>query len=589
MDKKKYTTKEVIIKMLEPLKHSKMDVFWLFLRWVYFWSTGAILAYSMNLAINAVTIWNIDLFQKILIWLSIVLLSGPMSNYFIRNIDNRLFRNTQSYLYEKYLKAFFTLDNNVADQYGTGKMNSIIQKWADNWVQLIKALPLDLTTMILRIVLALWLIASSVWWMWFLITLILFIISFLIAQWGNKKLAPVRKEVRDLYVKTDKEYVRNIMSKHEVLQNNKIIYEITGIKKLFQQILSLWYKDSQIRIYATDIQRIWIVLIQIFLFGYVGYWVMNWNYAIWILAMVWMLSNQINGNIQDLNQYISQIHSQMIYVYNLRDLFDNAKPIIWYDLDKSFMPWDWTIILENISYTYGQNKEVINNLSLTLIWGKKTALVGISGSGKSTIVKLLAWYLHSTKWEILVDWQKLPNVWNLNDAVSLSSYYPYIGYLTQEPNVFDATIRENLMYWVLDWEATDEAMQQALLQAQCQFVFDFKDGLDTEIWEKGIRLSWWQRQRLAIAKIILKDPKIVLLDEPTSALDSFSEEEVTKAFDALFEWRTVIVIAHRLQTVKKADDIIVLDQWQVIERWTHDQLVAQWWQYAKMLELQSGF
>lgn len=483
------------------------------------------------------------------------------------------------------------MDNNVADQYWTGKINSIIQKWADNWVQLVKALPLDLTMMILRIVLALWLIAISVWRIGFLVAFVLFMVSFFIAQRWNKKLAPVRKAVRDLYVKKDKAYVRNIMSKHEVLQNDKIWYEVVGIRNMFQDILNLRYKDSKIRVYATDSQKVWIVLIQIFLFWYVWYGVMHWTYEVWVLAMVWMSSNQINGNIQDLNQYISQVHSQMIYVYNLWDLFDNTSPIIWYKTKNIFDEhrWNWEIVLRNVDYTYGQDKEVLHNFIATFAGWKKTALVWISWSGKSTLIKLVAWYLHANQWEVIVDGQSLPTSGNLDEAISLQSYYPHIGYLTQEPNVFDGTIRENLMYGVLDWEATEEQTKSALLQAQCQFVLEFKDGIDTEIWEKWVCLSGGQRQRLAIAKVMLKNPKIVLLDEPTSALDSFSEEEVTKALNNLFEWRTVIIIAHRLQTVKNADDIIVLEKGQIVERWTHQELVAKWGQYAKMLELQSWF
>lgn len=289
---------------------------------------------------------------------------------------------------------------------------------------------------------------------------------------------------------------------------------------------------------------------------------------------------------------ITQYHQAIVFVHKLRDTFDDINPILGYQWGKKYKAYSNDIAFYNVSYNYNtsESSDVIKNFTCEIKWWKKTAFVGLSWSGKSTLIKLIAWYLHPTEWYITIDDQQLPYVWMKNKKyISLDSYYPYIGYLTQEPNVFDWTIRENLMYWVIDGEAREEDMIRALQLAQCYFVFDFKDGLDTEIWEKGIRLSWWQRQRLAIAKIILKNPKIILLDEPTSALDSFSEEEVTKAFDALFEWRTVIIIAHRLQTVKKADEIIVLDQWVIIERWSHEQLVMQWWQYAKMLELQSGF
>lgn len=136
---------------------------------------------------------------------------------------------------------------------------------------------------------------------------------------------------------------------------------------------------------------------------------------------------------------------------------------------------------------------------------------------------------------------------------------------------------------------TDARLIAALRLAHCDFVFELEKGLDTEIGERGVRLSWGQKQRLAIAKIFLKDPEIILLDEPTSALDSFSEEAITEALDELFQWRTVIIVAHRLQTVKKADDIIVLEWGKVVERGNHTSLIAEGWIYNKMLELQSWF
>lgn len=135
----------------------------------------------------------------------------------------------------------------------------------------------------------------------------------------------------------------------------------------------------------------------------------------------------------------------------------------------------------------------------------------------------------------------------------------------------------------------NKKIDKAIKLAKCDFVYDFPHWIDTEIGERWIRLSGGQRQRLAIAKVFLKNPSIILLDEPTSALDSFSEEAITQAMHTLFEWRTVIIIAHRLQTVKEADTIFVFDEWTIVEEWTHDSLVQQWWAYAKMLELQSGF
>ncbi len=185
-----------------------------------------------------------------------------------------------------------------------------------------------------------------------------------------------------------------------------------------------------------------------------------------------------------------------------------------------------------------------------------------------------------TSWELLIDGQDIT-------TIRLDSYYPHIWYLTQEPSVFDGTIEENLLYGAKK-KPTKKDIERAIELSECQFIYELEKGLKTEIGERWVRLSGWQKQRLAIAKIFLKNPEIILLDEPTAALDSYSEEKVARAFEHLFEWRTVIVIAHRLQTVKSADDIIVMEKWKIVERGTHKQLLKLWGKYAGMVDLQSG-
>jgi len=163
-----------------------------------------------------------------------------------------------------------------------------------------------------------------------------------------------------------------------------------------------------------------------------------------------------------------------------------------------------------------------------------------------------------------------------------------VGYLTQEPSVFDGTVIENLLYAV-EKKPSKKQIETIIQQAHCEFIYDLPNGIDTEIGERGIKLSGGQKQRLAIAKIFLKDPKIIILDEPTSALDSLSEQKITEAMHNLFRGRTVLIIAHRLQTVKHASEIIVIDTGKIIERGTHTSLVRKNGYYKKMLDLQSGF
>ena len=325
------------------------------------------------------------------------------------------------------------------------------------------------------------------------------------------------------------------------------------------------------------------------------------------IMVVWIIETSLRTFYDTFRKFTREFH----HLEKFWSTFDSLTPIHGYSTGSDFKKHNKDITLSSITYGYNESK-VFSNFSLTIKRWQKTALVGASGGGKTTLMKLIAGYLHPENWTISV----LGN--NLGET-ALKTYYPHIGYLTQEPWVFDATIRENLVsaitekktdthtdtqrndYIVPDTNTesivssvtvsvTQDAMlEKALRLAQCDFVFELEHWLDTEIGERWVRLSGGQKQRLAIAKIFLKNPEIILLDEPTSALDSFSEEKITEALNILFEWRTVIIVAHRLQTVKRADDIIVIEWWEVVERGNHEELVKKWGIYNKMLELQSGF
>lgn len=279
-------------------------------------------------------------------------------------------------------------------------------------------------------------------------------------------------------------------------------------------------------------------------------------------------------------EWYTNFTKEFVHVEKLWDTFDDLKTIDNYDIGDSFKCRKGDYEARGLFFSYTPVIPVLSDFSLQIQWWKRTAIVGRSGSGKTTLMKLLAGYMRPTRWELLIDGQDITEI-------RLDSYYPHIGYLTQEPSVFDGTIEENLLYGARG-KVSKEQLKNAIELSECQFIYELEDGIKTEIGERWIRLSGGQKQRLAIAKIFLKDPEIILLDEPTAALDSYSEEKVAKAFEHLFEGRTVIVIAHRLQTVKSADDIIVLEKWKIVERGTHKELLKLWKKYAGMVDLQSG-
>ncbi|MEP3838537.1 MAG: ABC transporter ATP-binding protein [Algibacter sp.] len=219
----------------------------------------------------------------------------------------------------------------------------------------------------------------------------------------------------------------------------------------------------------------------------------------------------------------------------------------------------------DVSFAYEADKEVLHNISFKAPAGSVTALVGSSGSGKSTIAGLSATFLNPNSGQVTIDSQDL-------SKINLNSYRKYLGVVLQDEFLFEGTIRENIMF--PRPSASEEELQNAVKAAYVnEFTDRFDDGLETLIGERGVKLSGGQRQRLAIARAILANPKIVILDEATSNLDTESEALIQKSLNELVKDRTTIVIAHRLSTIRKADQILVIEAGRIVERGTHDELI----------------
>jgi ABC-type multidrug transport system fused ATPase/permease subunit len=226
-----------------------------------------------------------------------------------------------------------------------------------------------------------------------------------------------------------------------------------------------------------------------------------------------------------------------------------------------------SIKVDNVSFSYPSRKEieVLNNVSFDVNEGETIALVGSSGSGKSTIASLLLQFYPISQGKILFDGENANN-FDLKDIRSNMAFVP------QEVILFGGTIKENIAYGRPN--ATDEEIRDAAKSANAlRFVDEFPDGFETVVGDRGIQLSGGQRQRIAIARAILKDPKILILDEATSALDTESEHLVQEALDKLMMGRTSIVIAHRLSTIRNADKIMVLNKGKIVESGKHEELI----------------
>ncbi|MCE2790283.1 MAG: ATP-binding cassette domain-containing protein [Saprospiraceae bacterium] len=227
---------------------------------------------------------------------------------------------------------------------------------------------------------------------------------------------------------------------------------------------------------------------------------------------------------------------------------------------------DGHITYDNVCFSYPSRPDVqvLKGINLEARPGQKIALVGQSGSGKSTLAQLLMQFYHPKSGRILVDGKEI-------STFNLTSYRRTVGIVPQEVMLFGGTIRENIAYGKPG--ATEEEILAAAESSNCtEFIGSFPQGMDTIVGERGIKLSGGQRQRIAIARAILKDPKILILDEATSSLDAESEKLVQEALDVLMQNRTSVIIAHRLATIREVDCIYVLDKGKIVEKGSHQEL-----------------
>lgn len=237
------------------------------------------------------------------------------------------------------------------------------------------------------------------------------------------------------------------------------------------------------------------------------------------------------------------------------------------------------VVYDNVEFAYGPQRKVLQNISLQARPGEMIALVGPTGAGKSTLVNLLPAFYEATAGRITIDGQDI-------SQITLPSLREHISVVSQEAFLFNGTLRENILYGRLD--ATEAEMIAAAQAANChEFISRLADGYDSRVGERGVKLSVGEKQRVSIARALLKNAPILILDEATASVDTATEKLIQEALERLMAGRTSFVIAHRLSTIRNANQILVLRHGQIIERGTHDELLALDGLYARLARIQN--
>ncbi len=356
-------------------------------------------------------------------------------------------------------------------------------------------------------------------------------------------------------------------------QENKTFED--GVDKLYQNVK----KSLTATALITSSSTFLIGLASAGIMGLGGYYIMGGSMTLGDFIQFTLLLGFMVAPIVQMSNIGSQLTEAMAGLDRTQELMNmteeddpDRRKIILKDIKGD-------IVFDDVSFSYEENKEVIHNISLKAPSGSVTALVGSSGSGKSTIAGLAATFLNPVEGKVTLDGIDLA-------TVNLSSFRKHLAVVLQDDFLYEGTIRENILFPRPD--ATEEELLAAVKGAYVsEFTDRFEEGLETVIGERGVKLSGGQRQRISIARAILANPKIIILDEATSNLDTESESYIQKSLGVLMEDRTTFVIAHRLSTIQKADQILVIEEGKIVEQGKHAELITKKGRYYDLYTYQS--
>ena len=413
-----------------------------------------------------------------------------------------------------------------------------------------------------------------------LFSLIIFPVMGLLISWVGKSLkkqaTAAQEELGNMFSLVD-----------ETLKSSKVIKIFNAdviLKNRFNNTTNLWQKFaigmSRRRELASPMSEFLGSITILLITWFAGVNIINGTNddPVTFLAFI-ALFFQILDPAKKLSNSISSIQGGLPSLDRVSEVLDYDLKIEEVENPKSILDLNNKIEFKNIGFYYDVDNVILKNFSLTLPKGKTVALVGQSGSGKTTIANLLARFYDVSEGEILIDGV---NIKELN----LKEYRHLLGMVTQESVLFNDSVFNNILMGKPS-APEEEVISAAKIANADQFITQLPNSYNTNIGDDGNKLSGGQKQRLSIARAVLKNPPIMILDEATSALDTESEKFVQDALDKMMENRTSLIIAHRLSTIQKADWIVVMERGEIVEQGTHQELMAKQAVYYKLIELQN--
>lgn len=518
--------------------------------------------YSSSIVFNIFMFW----------WIFIIFIT--LSRWFINYFLNQLMLWSYNEIYENNAKKLINMsywDYLDKRQWETYKI-------FDRWMEWGFMLTENIIIRYLESIISIFVIIVVLFYVDYrmaIATLSMVPIMFLIGIFINWKTLSKQKKVND--VRDDAFWVL-----WDWISNLPLVKTLTLEKNILSRLSKKLYKWYLLQTRVTLWWTLWDIyigfLVMVSRFLVLSLWIyflINWSLSFATLFLFFSYIGYIYYPLGYLFNSSKQIQKQITWIEKFFDLVDtlNMDCIDDNNTKSTYFDISWNIEFKDVSFSYNKWVWILNNLNLRIKSWEKVALVGNTWSWKSTITNLLFRFWDINNWEILID---NFNIKNLTKRYIRKN----IWIVMQDNSLFNTTIRKNLEY-AKPW-ATENEIKDALKKSEANFVLNLKEWLDTVIWERWLKLSWWQKQRLNIARLFLKNPKILILDEATSALDNKTEKIVQKALDNLMKGRTSIIIAHRLSTIQNVDRILVIKKWSIIESWTYNELLIKKWEFFKL-------
>ena len=355
-------------------------------------------------------------------------------------------------------------------------------------------------------------------------------------------------------------------------QRQKALKNLTNKRVSIQYpILNWWW-------IIVSFSKIIHIIVSIWVITFWSYLYFKWEISIWEIVMFLSFTSLFLFAIDDLTWTLDTMFWRLAWIKDYFKLIDTPVEVQDAVDAKKMRKVKWNVEFKNLTFSYDNKRKVLKNINLKVKSWEKIAFVWHTGSGKTTMTNMLLRFFEPQSWKVLIDDKDI-------SEVTQESLRKNIWLVFQDNSLFNTSIEKNIKFWK-KWISRKKIKEISKKSYSDDFISKLSEWLDTLVWERWIKLSGWEKQRLAIARAFLKDAPILVLDEATSALDANTEEHLQKSFRELMKWRTTFIIAHRLSTIRDADRICVFKDGKIIEEGNYKELIKKWWHFSNLVESQ---